>query len=151
MAWGNLKSSRLLNWIFESHRQAAWAPWLVFFSAAAMTASGAYASHPELDMPTHFVGGIAITYFFSVSISRSEDLVGPIPTAIQRVLAISLTSTASIVWEFMEFLVDVNLGTRMNNGVSDTLCDFLFGLLGAIFLVLLESVGVIRRGRNQSA
>jgi hypothetical protein len=62
------------------------------------------------------------------------------------VLSLGLTAVTAVVWEFLEFLSDVTFGTHMNLGVSDTLSDLLFGLLGALVVVVAAA---LRLTRNQ--
>ena len=122
-------------WLHSTFKQAAWAPLLVFvFYAVAAKGFNAYLAYPWLDMPTHFCGGLAITYFFSVGVARLQSIVGVIPMVIQRLLCVGLTAITAVVWEFLEFASDCVLGTKMNLGVSDTLSDLFFGLLGAVIV-----------------
>jgi hypothetical protein len=123
-------------WLIDSLRQAAWAPLSVFvFYATAAKVLNAYILYPTLDIPTHFCGGLAITYFFHICIVRSQILLGSIPTLIQSLLAIGLTALTAVVWEFWEYASDITLGTQMNLGVADTLSDLFFGLLGAMVML----------------
>ena len=124
------------NWLGKCLRQAAWAPLAVFvFYVVAAKGFDAYIRYPWLDMPTHFVGGAAITYFFLVGIAQSEAQLGPIPRPVQLALSLGLTAITAVVWEFLEFASDVALGTKMNLGVSDTLSDLFFGLLGGVVVI----------------
>jgi hypothetical protein len=133
------------NWFRRSFREAAWVPLVVFcFYVVAAKGFNAYILYPWLDMPTHFVGGIAITYFFLISIVGVQELVGSIPRSIQLALSLGLTAIAAVVWEFLEFLSDVTFGTHMNLGVSDTLSDLFFGLLGALAVVIAGALGLAR-------
>lgn len=125
-------------WINNTFRQAAWAPISVFiFYAVAAKVFNAYILYPDLDIPTHFFGGMAITYFYSVAIQHSHVLIGHTYKNIQFLLAIGLTAITAVVWEFLEFSADKLLGTLMNLGVSDTLSDLFFGLLGGVVAVFL--------------
>ena len=61
-------------WFRSTFQQAAWAPLLVFvFYAVAAKGFNAYLAYPWLDMPTHFCGGLAITYFFSVGVADRKS------------------------------------------------------------------------------
>ncbi|CAN5236436.1 hypothetical protein BH11PSE11_BH11PSE11_16880 [soil metagenome] len=124
-------------WIANTFRQAAWAPLTVFaFYAVAAKGFHAYILYPWLDIPTHFCGGMAITYFFLAAIFHAQRLVGNIPRLVQSPLALGMTAITAVIWEFLEFLSDVVLGTKMNLGVADTLSDLFFGLLGGVVVVL---------------
>ena len=119
-------------------RRAFWAPALVLlFWAVAAKGFDAYVLHPWLDMPTHFAGGVAIAYFVDTAVSQLERVLGPIHRVFRLTLSFAVTGIAAIWWEFLEFVSDVTLGTKMNLGVTDTLSDLLFGLLGGSGFVAL--------------
>ena len=135
------------SWLKRTFQEAAWAPLAVFcFYAVAAKGFNAYILYSWLDMPTHFVGGIAITHFFRVATVHAQELVGSIPRSIQLVLSLGLTAVTAVVWELLEFLSDITFGTHMNLGVSDTLSDLLFGLLGALVVVVAAA---LRSTRSQ--
>ncbi len=135
-------------WLQSTFRQAAWAPLAVFiFYAVAAKGFNAYIQYPWLDMPTHFCGGMAITYFFAVAIACAQTRIGAIPKLVQLLLSVGLTAVTAVVWEFLEFSSDFILGTKMNLGVSDTLSDLFFGLLGAVVVAIrLAFPSRVRRG-----
>jgi hypothetical protein len=89
---------------------------------------------PRLDIPTHFIGGVAITYFYRSAIRNSQGIVGVIPNSIQTLLAFTGTGTTIILWEFYENLVDFFFSTHMVRGLEDTILDMFLGLLGALVL-----------------
>jgi hypothetical protein len=121
------------KWIKSTLSEAGWAPFAVFcVYAVAAKGFGAYLIFPWLDMPTHYLGGITITYFFLTAVRNSERLIGSTPRIIQFLLAVGLTAITAVVWEFLEYLSDYFLGTHINLGVKDTLCDLFLGLLGSI-------------------
>jgi hypothetical protein len=123
-------------WLKNTFQQAAWAPLTIFvFYAVAAKGFNAYILYPWLDMPTHFCGGMAITYFFLIAIVHSQALIGNVPKPIQFSLSLGLTAIIAVVWEFLEYLSDIVLGTKMNLGVSDTLSDLFFGLLGGVVVL----------------
>ena len=133
----------MTQWLFSTTKKSGWAPFLVFcVYAVAAKGFNAYLVYPWLDIPTHFLGGVAITYFFLTAIEHSENLVGATPPIIQRLLAIGLTAIAAVVWEFLEFLSDYFLATHHNLGVTDTISDLFFGLLGATVLVVFSVLKV---------
>jgi hypothetical protein len=126
-------------WVSHTLRQAAWAPLLVFvFYAVAAKGFNAYIHFPWLDMPTHFCGGWAMTYFYAVAVDRSQDRIGRIPAVVQSVLPLGLTAITAVVWEFLEFFSDIAVGTKMNLGVADTLFDLFFGLLGSAAAIAIR-------------
>lgn len=88
----------------------------------------------------HFFGGVAIAFFFSRAyrVAEETDLLGQ-PSAILYPIAIfALTCAAAVFWEFAEFLSDRFLGTRMQDGLEDTLFDMFLGILGGIVLLAIS-------------
>ena len=133
----------MTKWLSSTTKKSGWAPFSVFcVYAVAAKGFSAYLIYPWLDIPTHFLGGVAITYFFLTAIEHSENLVGATPPIIQRLLAIGLTAISAVVWEFLEFLSDYFLGTHHNLGVTDTISDLFFGLLGATVIVVFSAFKV---------
>ena len=128
-------------WLKNTFQQAAWAPLLVFvLYAVAAKGFNAYIIYPWFDIPTHFCGGVAITYFFLAAIHHAQAKIGHVPKLIQLLLSLGLTAITAVVWEFLEFSSDIALGTKMNLGVSDTLSDLFFGLFGGLVMVVVGAV-----------
>ena len=121
-------------WIFDTLREAAWAPLSVFGSYLLGLAFRLFENFPFLDIPTHFLGGVAITYFYRVAIRHSQKLFGTIPFLIQLLFAFTCTGTTTILWEFYENIFDFFFGTQMVRGLEDTVIDLFLGLLGALLL-----------------
>ena len=127
---------RYTGWVIDTLREAAWAPLSVFGFYAIGLTLGLFKSFPYFDMPTHFMGGVAITYFYRAAIRNSQKIVGEIPYPVQVLLAITCTGTTTILWEFYENLADFFLGTQMVRGLEDTIVDLFLGLSGALVLSL---------------
>lgn len=135
----SIKSNFITNkqwttWIGTTLREAAWAPVSVFAFYLVGLALGLYKLFPFLDIPTHFLGGIAITYFYRVAIRRSQTLVGESPLPIQVLFALTCTGTTTVLWEFYENTFDFFFGTQMVRGLEDTIVDLFLGLVGALVL-----------------
>jgi hypothetical protein len=124
----------LVNWIFATLREAAWAPLCLLIFYFIGRSLQLFDLLPQLDIPTHFIGGVAITYFYRSAIRNSQGTVGIIPNSIQTLLAFTCTGTTIILWEFYENLFDFSFGTHMVRGLEDTILDMLMGLLGALIL-----------------
>ncbi len=92
----------MTDWILVTLREAAWAPLAVIGLYLLGLLFGVYDRYPPLDIPTHFLGGVAITYFYRVAIRNSQALVGGIPFPIQVMFAFTATGTTIILWEFYE-------------------------------------------------
>jgi hypothetical protein len=124
-------------WILNTLRESAWAPLGVFGFYLAALFLGLYDLFPPLDIPTHFMGGVAITYFYRSVIYNAQKFLGEIPLAIRVLLAFTATWTTTILWEFYENFLDYFFGTSHVRGLSDTLVDMFLGLFGALVLSLL--------------
>ena len=132
-----MRNKQVVAWVIDTLRQAAWAPLgvLVFYLVA--RSLQLFEIFPPLDIPTHFLGGVAITYFYRAAIRSAQRLVGEIPFPIQVVLAFTSTGTTTIFWEFYEYIFDFLFDAHMVRGVTDTTVDFFVGLLGALVFSLL--------------
>lgn len=127
----------LSSWIVTTFREAAWAPISVVVFYLTGFFLGWFNVFPPLDIPTHFMGGVTITYFYRAAIRHSEKLLGDIPSMVQVLFAITATGTTAVLWEFGEYLSDYFLRTNHVFGLNDTLKDMFFGLLGALLLSLV--------------
>jgi hypothetical protein len=127
---------RYVNWILNTLREAGWAPLSVLGFYALGLTFDLFKLFPPLDMPVHFMGGVAITYFYRVAIRNSQELAGEIPFPIQVLFAITCTGTTTILWEFYETILDYFAGTQMIRDLQDTIVDLFAGLMGALVLSL---------------
>ncbi|HUG34578.1 MAG TPA: hypothetical protein VMJ90_07400, partial [Anaerolineales bacterium] len=128
---------QILEWIANTLRESAWAPLGVFGFYLIGVALGFFKMFPPLDIPTHFLGGVSITYFFRSAIRNSQEYLGNIPTLIRTFFAFTCTGTTIILWEFYENIFDYLFGTNMVRGLDDTIMDMFIGLMGALVLSLL--------------
>ena len=126
----------LVTLIIDTLREAAWAPLSILGFYLIGRSFQLFEFLPQLDIPTHFLGGVVVTYFYRVAIRHSQKLVGEIPFPIQVVFAFTCTGTTTILWEFYENIFDFFVGTNMVRGVQDTIVDLFVGLLGALVLSL---------------
>ncbi|HJR79757.1 MAG TPA: hypothetical protein VJ821_06780 [Anaerolineales bacterium] len=131
-----ITKKQLADWIFSTLREAAWAPITVLIFYFIGRALGLYELFPPLDMPSHFFGGVAITYFYRSAIRNAQSITGDIPFFIQVLLAFTATGTTIILWEFYENLSDFLFDTHMVRGLEDTIVDMLVGLVGALVLTI---------------
>ena len=131
-----MRSKQADAWILITLREAAWAPLSVFLFYLLAHSLQLFNLFPLIDIPTHFLGGIAITYFYRVAIRHSQKLVGEIPVPVQVLFAFTCSGTTAIFWEFYEYSYDYVFKTHMVRGVTDTTVDFLVGLSGALVVSL---------------
>lgn len=132
---------QLINWVLVTSREAAWAPLGIICFYAIGLAFDWYDIFPPLDIPSHLLGGAAITYFYRSAIKHSQNMIGDIPNLIQVLLAFTSTGTIIILWEFYENALDLFLGTHMVRGLEDTIQDMFLGLMGALVLSLFYKRG----------
>lgn len=131
------RKSLFFNWIVITLKESAWAPLSVFGFYLFGLAFRLYDLYPILDVPTHFMGGVTITYFYRSLIRNSQGIVGDIPLPIRILFAFTCTGTTAVFWEFYENFADRFLGTHMVRGLEDTIMDFVLGISGALVLSLL--------------
>jgi len=125
---------QLLIWAGATLRESAWAPLSVVAIYLIGLLFHLYDLFPPLDVPTHFLGGVAITYLYRSAIKNSQKFLGDVPFSVQVLLAFTCTGTTVVLWEFYENIVDTFAGTHMVLGLTDTLKDMFMGLLGALVL-----------------
>ncbi len=125
-----------MDWGLLTLREAAWAPLCVVGFYTLGLALHLFKMFPFIDMPTHFMGGVTITYFYRVAVRNSQKFLGDIPIAIQILLAFTATGTTTVLWEFYENLMDHFFGFHMVRGLEDTIVDLAMGLSGALVLSL---------------
>jgi len=133
----NITNNKLLIWIVSTLREAAWAPLAVIGFYAIGLAFHLFDKIPQMDIPTHFFGGVAITYFYRVAIRHSQDFLGNIPLPIQILLAFTATGTTAVFWEFYENAFDFLFHFHMVLGLFDTIKDLFDGILGALVLSII--------------
>ena len=114
---------------------AGWLPCLVFFIHCTLSLGfNAYDRVPWLDIPMHLLGGIAIAYFFDVSIENLDRLgfvrIGSKQAVL--IMVFGLVAASTVVWEIAEFLADTFFHVGAQKGLGDTMNDQFMGLLGGI-------------------
>jgi len=129
-----ITKDKFTTWAGSTLREAAWAPLSVFGFYLFGLSIHLYDKYPPFDIPTHFLGGVAITYFYRSAIRNSQKIFGGIPLLIQIIFAFTCTGTTVALWEFYENFADHFLGTHMMYGLGDTIKDMAMGLLGALVL-----------------
>ncbi|HKJ39154.1 MAG TPA: hypothetical protein VJ972_10280 [Anaerolineales bacterium] len=129
-------NNKFINWIIAALKESAWAPLGVVGFYLIGLAIDLFDNFPFMDIPTHFMGGVAITYFYRVAIRNSQRLVGDIPLPIRIIFAFTCTGTTAVLWEFYENIMDRFFGFQMVRGLEDTLVDLILGLSGALVLSL---------------
>ena len=118
-------------------RSAGWAPTLVFAIHVFISrVLNAYVLFPPLDIPMHFFGGVVIALFIwrcfaAISPAAIAPALRPALMAL-LVFSFTATATATVFWEFAEFLSDRLFSTNAQVGLEDTLLDMALGLAGCL-------------------
>jgi hypothetical protein len=115
--------------------RAGWMPTAVFLLHVFISrVVNGYILFPPLDIPMHFLGGVAIAFFFSrcLAFVPAGIISGAPRRVLQALLVFSLTGTATVFWEFAEFFSDRLFGTHAQLGLEDTLLDMALGVAGGI-------------------
>lgn len=123
------------RWILITSGRAAWAPVLVFgLNIVLWLGFDAYTAFPTLDIPMHFIGGVAIAYFAfnAVLAAVSCNLIGSPNMAAVRIMSFFCACSAAVFWEFAEFVGDQYFGTKFQHGLRDTIFDLFLGVCGAL-------------------
>jgi len=127
---------KLFTWITITLREGAWAPLAVFGFYLFGLVIDLYDRFPFMDIPTHFMGGVTITYFYRAAIRNLKLFFGELPLLVQILFAFTCTGTTIIIWEFYENAFDYLFGTTMVRGLEDTITDMFVGLMGALVFSL---------------
>lgn len=120
----------------------AWAPVFVYAVHFVLDRGiDVYDLWPDIDTPIHFAGGLAIAVFVSGCVRalpqrmpRSSRTV-----VLELLLAFSLTATAAVFWEFMEFTEDWIYGTEVQVSLRNTMKDLAMGVSGAAVFVVVRA------------
>lgn len=127
--------TKVLLAIKDTSIRCAWLPILVFGAhVLSSNVLNAYEAWPALDVPMHLAGGFAIIYFFHHALNAFENhqLLQPSTGLLRIILIFALACTATIFWEFAEYVSDHTIGTNAQGGLEDTLFDMLLGMIGAV-------------------
>ena len=105
--------------------RGAWAPLAVLLASFPLAATPyAESAYP----PLHLLGGMALAYFFRRAV-RLAYLGWP--PGLSSLVAFALACTGALAWEVAEFAADFVLGTRLQEGLLDTMTDLILAAAGA--------------------
>lgn len=141
-----------MRWLVSTFREAAWAPLLVLgLSFAGAHFFDAYTRFPSLDMPAHFLGGIAAAYFLWCALAHAQTA-GYALKANPLAVVLAGTAAVAIMWEVLfELLADHFLKSAMQHGVRDTLADVFFGFAGACAYLVVRRSFAARSDHGRAA
>ena len=98
-----------------------------------------YSVFPNLDIPFHFAGGLAIAYTSSQILAylEKEQVIVMLPPALLLLFAFSLTAAATVFWEFAEFGADQLFKINVQISLANTMQDQFMGILGGVMWLLI--------------
>ena len=98
-----------------------------------------YKTFPNLDIPFHFAGGLSIAYTSTQTVAylEKEKIIPALHQVLFLVLIFSLTATATVFWEFAEFIGDQLLDTNIQISLANTMQDQFMGILGGVAWIFL--------------
>ena len=98
-----------------------------------------YAIFPNMDIPFHYIGGLSIAYTSVQTLSylEKEKISATLNKVVFLVLIFSITATATIFWEFAEFIGDQLLDTNIQISLANTMQDQFMGILGGVTWVFI--------------
>jgi hypothetical protein len=140
------RRSRL--WIIASLRQL-FHPLIVAYIAIAIgvDAVHAYTWWPDLDVPMHYAGAVALAFVLDRSLARAREfrLLKPIGAWQSALAVFALVCMISMFWEIGEYLSDRYLGTHAQGGLDDTMTDMIIDVVGSVAFLAVR--GLVRRRR----
>jgi hypothetical protein len=125
----------MISKILKLVSKAGWAPFsvLLFHNGVARL----FGHNPALDPAMHFLGGIAIAYFFYTAIEVGIAWFGitkPFPMAC---VAFCMATTVAVFWEFIEFAGGLFVEQKSQTSLDETMYDLLLGCGGAMVCIIL--------------
>ena len=98
-----------------------------------------YTLFPNLDIPFHFLGGFSIAYTSAQILAylEREGFIARLNRSLFIILLVSITATAAVLWEFMEFAGDQIFHTNIQVSLANTMQDQFMGILGGLTLAYL--------------
>ncbi|MBD3281534.1 hypothetical protein GF391_02195 [Candidatus Uhrbacteria bacterium] len=129
------KSKQNYNWQFIT---AFIPPIIIFLLHLFAINFNFYLLIPNLDVPMHFAGGMAIAVTAIQLINAFERRKSIIFKShiLRGFILISLVSFAAMLWELAEFSADVFLGWHLQYNLFDTMTDMILGMVGGAIVII---------------
>ncbi len=102
-----------------------------------------YALIPNLDVPMHFVGGMAIaaSAIQLINFFEKNKFVTFNSHWLRAFILVALVCLAASIWEMSEFSADLFLGWHLQYSLFDTMKDMILGLTGGIVVIISWAYG----------
>lgn len=100
-----------------------------------------YRIFPNLDIPSHYIGGLSIAYTSTQILSylERENISITLNKVVFLILSFSLAATSTVFWEFAEFIGDRLLDTNIQISLANTMQDQFMGIMGGATWVFIYS------------
>jgi hypothetical protein len=121
-------------------------PFLLFCFHLVLSALDVYKRYHWADIPMHVLGGVFITYSFSLTLTyfQKRKILSEMNVLSKSIFLFALTSTAAVFWELGEFTLDFFFSTRAQASLEDTMLDMFLGLVGGAALIVFLARGDIK-------
>jgi len=129
----------IYKWLRVAVIKVGWIPVVVFvFHHVVARVFDAYNAIPLLDVPMHFLGGVAIGIFFWVLFNSDESkkTVGKLTFLGQYLVPMMGVFVAVSLWEFAEWSTDYLGMSQAQLSVDDTMLDMFLGVCGGVVAIL---------------
>jgi len=105
-----------------------------------------YTIFPNLDVPFHYIGGLSVAYASTQILSylEKEKITATLNKVVLLILILSLTATATVFWEFAEFIGDNLLDTNIQVSLANTMQDQFLGILGGITWAFIYNKKILK-------
>ena len=138
-----------VRWLLRLLVNPGWAPLAVVVMHLVLAE---YGLTERFDHLLHFLGGASIAYFLLGFVALVPSLFASIPRWVHYLLAFTSTCTVAVFWEFAEFASDRFMGTSIQQSLSETVLDLVFGVIGAFTtLLVIAAFRVMVRGSTMGA
>lgn len=98
--------------------------------------SGFYDNLPGWDHLTHAMSAsliAALGFILVVSIDKYAESIY-LPQAFLALLIVMLTMAVGVIWELMEYMIDVLTGSHLQYSLDDTMKDLVFDAIGGLLV-----------------
>ncbi len=117
-----------------------WFPFLVYLLHVFLArVVHAYAACPRIDVPMHFLGGVAITtsFYGLFRFLQERKKISVLDRGVLLLLLFCLAVTAAVFWEFAEFLQDYYFDTNSQISKVNIMRDLFVGTMGSLSAIIV--------------
>ena len=131
---------KIFDWLLLSFKKGIWLPMTVFIvHILAISLFNVYYHFPSFDIIMHFIGGVAISYFYFHLIDLGNgEVLGNLNKLSFVLFIFLLTASTTVFWEFAEWFVDYTFKFRTQVSIDDTMLDMFLGIFGSVLLISMK-------------